>query len=119
MADSKTVYGSVVAVQPTTWTARDQQTAALATASRAAPTDGSRHYVTLVMANYDSSSQSGMAELKFGATIVFRSRVGPNSPVRVVLPSPLEVPQNTAVSLELAAGGAGVVGNAAIGGFTR
>lgn len=100
------------------WTAKDSQSNALATASKAAPAAGKRHYLTGVYASY-SAAATGLLQVKDGATVILERYVKDTVPADIHFARPIRVTDATAVSAELAAGGAAVVGKVAIMGFTE
>src|SRR5437867_8993625 len=95
----------------------DQQTAALATATKAA--QAQRHHVVCkVDASYSSSSQSGELVVKFGTTVVARKHIHGAGALDFGIYGFQNPTVNTAVSAELAAGAGGIVGDVALTGYT-
>lgn len=100
---------------PTEWIAKDSDDNALSTASKAAPTNNSRHVIAVVTASYSSSSTTGLLQVKEGTTVIHEHYVHGAD----VIPLEYRAAVNTAVSAELAASGTGgVVGKVAVIGHT-
>jgi len=96
-----------------------KQTNLLATATLAAPGEGKRMRVVKVDASYSSSSTSGLLQIKSGATVIFEKYIhgaGAHDFSDYGLPA---ININEAMSAELAAGGAGIVGTVTISGFSH
>lgn len=91
-------------------------TNALATATIPAQNAASRIQITNISASY-SGTASGLVQVKAGATVIWRRHVNQNAPLDEDFVNPLIAPSNTAVSVELAAGGAGIDGAVSIAGF--
>jgi len=99
------------------WTERDSQDNSTATATRAAPSGGLRHFITGVSGTFDSSVSGVSLTLKEGSTIVARWYVFDVFAQSFV--SPIMLSPGTAANLELAASGsAGVVGDVNLHGYT-
>lgn len=88
-------------------------TNALATATKAAVT-GKTHYITGVSASY-SAAAIGTLQIKDGSTVIWEGSIHNQRDVKF---KGLRATTGNAVSAELAAGGAGVVGRVNIMGFT-
>ena len=89
--------------------------AAVATATRAAGPAGSRHYVTGISGSY-GAAQIGTMRLLAGATVLATFHV--HNQRDLDFKAPVEIPVDTAVTADLSAGGAGVVGAVALRGYT-
>lgn len=89
--------------------------ATVATTNRAAGGPGTRHYVTGISGSY-SAAQVGVLRLVTGGTVLGTFHVH-NFHDRE-FSAPVEIPDNAAVTLELSAGGAGVVGAVMMRGYT-
>jgi hypothetical protein len=97
------------------WTAQGSATAAPATATKAAVA-GQHHIITGVIASY-SAATIALLTVKFGTTTVLERYI--HNAADLLLPDGLRNPTaNEAVSAELAAGAAGVVGKVALTGRT-
>lgn len=98
------------------WTGQNVPAAAtVATVTRAADGAGTRHYVTGVSGSY-SAAQAGTMRLLAGGTVLATFHVHNFRDGEFA--SPVEIPPNTAVTLELSAGAAGVVGAVMLRGYT-
>lgn len=93
------------------WTATGSATAAQATATKAAVA-GQQHIITGVTASY-SAATIALLTVKYGTTTILERYV--HNAADIVFDAPLRNPTaNEAVSAELAAGSAGVVGQVAL-----
>lgn len=81
--------------------------ATVATVTRAAGPAGSRHYVTGISGSY-GAAQVGTMRLLAGATVLGTFHV--HSQRDIGFDAPIEIPPDTAVTVDLTAGAAGVVG---------
>ena len=97
------------------WIAKDSETNALAVATQAAHPKG-RHIINYVHASYSDGTVAGLLQVKHAASVVDEWYVQ-GSAFHAIEYGP-ETP-NTAVSVELAAGGAGVVGKVTMYGVTE
>lgn len=79
---------------------------AAATASRAAPAGGVRHFITSVSASFSASqSTKKLLELRYGSTVVASWYVADE--VVLSFSSPIELPPGQVANLVLAASGTG------------
>ncbi len=99
-----------------TWTEQDEQTNALATATKAAVANHA-HRVTCILGSFDAAAVGKLLELKIGGTSKIKLRV--HNSISIVFTDPIEAPLNTAVTLELAAGGEGIIGDVVLIGYTK
>lgn len=97
---------------PATWTATGSAVNATATATRAASV-GSAHHLSAIVASF-SGAATALLTIKQGATVLAEHYVVNAE----VLPLPLKIAADSAVSAELAAGGVGITGKVAIVGYT-
>jgi hypothetical protein len=100
------------------WLVTATATNALATATKSAPAAGKAHYLTGVYAFYGAATGAGLLQVKDGSTVILEAFVKDTVPVIIHLAKPYKVTDATAVSAELAAGGASAVGKVNISGFT-
>lgn len=98
------------------WSVTDKQTAAIATATKAAVANKS-HYITMAHALVDTGV-AVLAELRDGTTVLHSWSAGPSAPP-VYFDPPLKITKAALASLTLAAGAGGVVGAATLFGFTE
>lgn len=98
------------------WVESTTATNATATATRDAPSGGLRHFITGVSGSFDATVSGATLILKDGATEVARWNV--YDTFALVFPSPIALSPATAANLELAAGGAGIVGASNMTGYT-
>lgn len=98
-----------------TWIEQDEQTNALATVTIAALANR-RHQVVCVLGSFNAASPGRLLNLKIGG--VSKMKLYIHDSGGVAFQDPIEVPVNTTVSLELAAGGAGVLGSVVLIGNT-
>jgi len=98
------------------WIVTANATNAAATATRAAPSSGLSHFITSVSGSFDGAVAGGQLILKEGATEIGRWYV--HNEFHISFPSPVQLQATKAANLELAAGGAGVVGAATMTGYT-
>ncbi len=89
--------------------------AAVATVTRAAGPAGSRHYVTGISGSY-GAPQIGTMRLLAGAAVLGTFHV--HNQRDVEFEAPIEMPADTAVTVDLSAGAAGVVGAVVARGYT-
>lgn len=98
------------------WTQQNVPAAAtLATITRAAGPAGSRHYVTGISGSY-GGAQVGTMRLLAGATVLGTFHV--HNQRDVEFEAPIELPADTALTVDLSAGAAGVVGAVVARGYT-
>lgn len=98
------------------WTETANADNALATATRAAPAGGLRHFITAISASY-SVSNDGLLTLKSGTTEVARWYIYDH--LEITFSSPLVLTAGEKAELELAASGtAGQIGAVNISGYT-
>jgi hypothetical protein len=109
------------------WTVVATADGALATATKAAAgvanatpvAAGQRHHgIVKVDASYESSTQSGLLQVKFGTTVVGSKWIHGAGAIDFGVYGFLNPDSNEAVSAELAAGGAGIEGHITMTGFT-
>ena len=98
----------------TEWLTEAEATAALATASAAAVV-GKSHRITAVRVSY-GAAQIGTVTIKQGAVVLLKQNV--HTEKDIVFANPLVIAPNAAVSVELSAGAATVVGNVTMEGST-
>lgn len=99
-----------------TWTEDAVATNALATATHAAGGAGTKHYLTALYASYETAAV-GLLQIKDGATVIWQGYVYDSLPLPFA--RPLEISDNSDVSVELAASGsAGIDGVVSIAGYT-
>lgn len=98
------------------WVDTDTATNATATATKAAPAEGLSHFITSVSGSFDATASGITLILKDGSTEVARWNVYDS--FALALSSPIKLSPGTAANLELAAGGAGIVGAATLTGYT-
>jgi hypothetical protein len=117
----------LVDIVKNSWTVVATADAALATATKAAegvanasPVGaGQRHHVvTKVDASYESSTQSGLLQVKFGTTVVGSKWIHGAGALDFGVLGFQNPDSNEAVSAELAAGGAGIEGHITLSGYT-
>ena len=89
--------------------------ATVAAATHAAGPAGSRHYVTGISGSY-GAAQVGTMRLLAGAAVLGTWHV--HSQRDVEFEAPIEIPPDTAVTVDLTAGAAGVVGAVVVRGYT-
>lgn len=106
---------SGVVREVSSWVESAQATAAAATATRAAPAGGLSHFISSISGSY-GTAQIGLLTLKQGATTIGRWEV--HNSFGISFPSPIKIAPGTAVSAELAAGAATVVGVVTLTGNT-
>lgn len=102
------------------WKLTTTATAATATVTQAAPPSGQVNYVTGISASVGAAVQALglLVTLRDGATIIGNFHVNDQGPTMArEYASPVRC--HGAVELQLAAGGAGVVGAVTLDGFTR
>jgi hypothetical protein len=101
---------------PFSWVESAQATNGLASATRAAPAGGMSHYITSVSGTFSATTTVQLMVLKQGSTIVARwhTRGG----FELAFSSPIRIDPAVAVTLELPAGGSGVVGAVTLTGYT-
>jgi len=98
------------------WIETATETNATAIPTRAAPAGGMSHYIVSLSAGYDAEGIVGSLTLKQGATVVGSWFV--HGVMGMVFPSPVRIDPASAVTIELEAGGVGVVGAATLTGYT-
>lgn len=103
-------------MKPSELSATAVATNALAVATIPAQNAASRIHITSVTASY-SGTASGLLQVKAGTTVIWQRHVNQNSAFDEDFVNPLIAPSNTAVSVELAAGGVGIDGAVNIAGF--
>jgi hypothetical protein len=94
----------------------DQQTNAVATATRAAPA-GARHVITGIIASYSGGTADAMATVTLGSGVTFDFHVDA-AQHSVVIPLRMTGNRGEAVSVSLPAGGIGILGNVVMVGET-
>lgn len=97
------------------WIESANATDATAQATRAAPPAGQSHYVTRVVASFSDPAASGLLTLDRGGGNLL---VHVHGAVELDFSSPIAGGAGQAVTLSLAAGGAGVVGRVNLVGYT-
>lgn len=97
------------------WVETANATNATATATHAAATD-KIHGIHTIIVDYDDAAADRAIIVKFDTTEQFRFNVKDKRIVN--LPVPLRASENEAVSVEAAAGGAGIVGRVTLVGTT-
>jgi hypothetical protein len=75
------------------------------------------HFITGVFASFNSTASGIQLTLKDGSTEVGRWYVYDNA--GILFASPVKLSPGTAANLELAAGGAGIIGAAVLTGYTQ
>jgi hypothetical protein len=98
------------------WSVYDTDTNALAVATKASET-GNAHLVQAIIGGYSDAAVVGTMTLKFGTDVIMVYPFTGNA--QVVLPFPLLAPNETAVSVELSAGGESKIGYVTLVGSTR
>ncbi len=101
---------------PSPWSVTDLQTAAIATATKAAEA-GKSHYVTMAIAGMESGTAQRV-QLKDGTTVLATWYASQDTPPLYFDP-PLKITQAALVSLNIAAGAASVDGMVTLFGFTE
>lgn len=101
---------------PYGWVETGTATAATATATRAAPDNGQRHYVSSISGSFGATAAGKTLTLKEGTTTIGVWHVYDSA--HIVFPRPFGAAPNAAVSVELESGGVGIVGRANINGYT-
>jgi len=99
-------------------TAQDSQTNALATAT-VALIAGRSHVFLKVEASYSASTTSALLQIKFGTTVKFEKYIHGAGAIDAGVLGMINPVQGEAISAELAAGGAGVVGKVCLSYYTR
>ena len=79
---------------------------------------GKSHYVVGIIASYGEAAGGGEVNFNEGEDTKVTGYAKDTTPLVIMLPKPYKAVVNTAVSLTVAAGGAGVVGKANLIGFT-
>lgn len=98
------------------WTQQHVPAAAtLATVTQAAGTTGSRHYVTGISGSY-GTAQVGTMRLLAGATVLGTFHV--HNQRDIEFDTPIEIPVDTGLTVDLSAGAAGIVGAVVARGYT-
>lgn len=98
------------------WIAKDKQTNALATATKAAQI-GKSHYITAVSGSYSAAAAGKLLQVKDGATVIAEFHV--HNSFSHTFPKPIWITAGAACSAELAASGtAGVDGAVTLSGIT-
>lgn len=106
-----------VTVRPGGWSVTANATNATATASKAASANStSAHYVSSISGSFSAAAAGILMVLKQETTEIGRWYV--TNQLHINLSVPIKAPENTAVSVELSAGGAAVVGAVTIAGYT-
>ena len=98
------------------WVETDNATNDTATATKAAPSGGIAHYITSISASFDATASGVQLTLKEGTTEVARWYVYDS--LVLSFTSPIRLSPATAANLELAAGGASIVGAVTMSGDT-
>lgn len=99
------------------WVEQDTKDNATATASKAAPSSGLRHFITGVGGGYDAAVAGNTLILKDGSTEVARWLV--HNSFSEDFNSPIELSPATAANLELeASGSGGTNGSVVLKGYT-
>jgi hypothetical protein len=80
--------------------------------------EGKSHYVVGIVASYGEAAGGGEVNFNEGEDTRVTGYAKDTTPLIIILPKPYKAAANTAVSLTLAAGGAGVIGKANLIGFT-
>lgn len=99
------------------WSANANATNAIATATKAATSDGSAHVLTHVVAGFDDLTITGTVTVKFGATTKLVAPVGGGT-LNLPLGRMWAADPDTLISAEISAGGSGKKGYVSILGFT-
>jgi len=99
----------------TTFTDTDAATNDVATATKAAAGEARRHFITHVSASFSAAAIASL-ELRHGSTVIHKWNV--HNSLVVNFDHPIELPPNVAANAVLAAGGATIVGNVNLSGFT-
>ncbi len=111
------IIDHVIDAVKNSWAIFDQQTNAVATATRAA--EASRHHVLMKCdASYSDSTAAGEITISFGATIILRKHIHGAGAIDLGVLGLQNPDANEAVSASLAAGGAAVVGTINLVGYT-
>jgi hypothetical protein len=97
--------------------AHDKQTNAVATATVVAPGAEYRNRVVKIDASYSSSTVSGLLMLKSGVTVIAEKYIHGAGALDYSDFGIAALARNEAVSAELAAGGAAIVGTVTLSGF--
>lgn len=97
------------------WSEIDNQTNALATATRVAET-GKRHQVTGVSGSFSAAAAGILLVVKDGTTEIYREYI--HNAGGMSFPAPLDITEGAACSAELSAGGAAVIGSVNLNGYT-
>lgn len=98
------------------WSVEAEPAAATQASAVKAAQPNTRHFVTSISASY-SAAQVGFLTLLAGAAVVWRGYV--HNARDLSFASPIEIPDNTAVELRLAAGAAGVIGSVTVTGYSE
>ncbi len=108
----------VVSKSVSTWTENDTSgDNADVTVTKAAEV-GKSHYVVGIVASYGEAAGGGEVNFDEGGETRITGYAKDTLPLVIILPKPFKAAVNTAVSLTVAAGGAGVIGKANLIGFT-
>lgn len=107
-----------VVIRAADWNDTDQQTNAAATATQAEPEgDSQSHFITHVSASYDDATVEGTLQLKYGSTVIMTwNFLGKFSHDFM---HPIKLPAEQVANLVLSAGGASVVGDVNMAGYTN
>jgi len=108
---------NVITTKASDWTDTDSQVNSVSTATRAAPSEGLKHYITHVAGGYSSTVSGATLILKEGTTEKMRWRVFDS--LAISFDSPIQLSPGTVANLVLeASGGAGNSGDVSMSGYT-
>lgn len=91
-------------------------TNALASAAIAAPAGNTHLEICSVSASF-SGTGTALCQLKAGPTVIQQWYVTNTAPLQITYANPLRLPPGIGCTLELAAGGAGVIGATSLAGY--